>query len=161
MGYRLNCLDEPIFMAVPKLMLTEFGIHYRLESCVVFLFENLYYSKLIWMDIQRVLCFKDWTKNLIWSPLYRPHLRLASARGWWILKLGFTGSGLVATSGFNPHINTCSIQQGRGVTLLPTQISECNPRNLEMIRSQPNPNCRPLSSLGQRSHYYQVQSTFL
>ena len=60
--YRLNCLDEPIFMAVPKLMLTEFGIHYRLESCVVFLFENLYYSKLIWMDSRRVLCFKDGTK---------------------------------------------------------------------------------------------------
>ena len=35
MGYRLNRLDEPIFMAVPKPMLTEFGIHYRLESCVV------------------------------------------------------------------------------------------------------------------------------
>ena len=35
MGYRLNCLDEPVFMAVPKPMLTEFGIHYRLESCGV------------------------------------------------------------------------------------------------------------------------------
>ena len=34
MGYRLNRLDEPVFMAVPKIMLTEFGIHYRLESCV-------------------------------------------------------------------------------------------------------------------------------
>ena len=34
MGYRLNRLDEPVFMAVPKPMLTEFGIHYRLESCV-------------------------------------------------------------------------------------------------------------------------------
>ena len=34
MGYRLNCLDEPVFMAVPKPMLTEFGIHFRLESCV-------------------------------------------------------------------------------------------------------------------------------
>ena len=33
MGYRLNRLDEPVFMAVPKSMLTEFGIHYRLESC--------------------------------------------------------------------------------------------------------------------------------
>ena len=33
MGYRLNRLDEPIFMAVPKPMLTEFGIHYILESC--------------------------------------------------------------------------------------------------------------------------------
>ena len=33
MGHRLNHLDEPVFMAVPKPMLTEFGIHYRLESC--------------------------------------------------------------------------------------------------------------------------------
>ena len=33
MGYRLNLLEEPVFMAVPKPMLTEFGIHYRLESC--------------------------------------------------------------------------------------------------------------------------------
>ena len=34
MGYRLNCLDEHIFVVVPKPLLTEFGIHYRLESCV-------------------------------------------------------------------------------------------------------------------------------
>ena len=33
MGYRLNRLDETIFMAVSKPMLTEFGIHYILESC--------------------------------------------------------------------------------------------------------------------------------
>ena len=33
-GYCLNRLDEPIFMALPKPILTEFGIHYRLESCV-------------------------------------------------------------------------------------------------------------------------------
>ena len=36
MGYRLNRLDEPVFMAVPKPMLTEFGIHYILESCDLF-----------------------------------------------------------------------------------------------------------------------------
>ena len=29
----MNRLDEPVFMAVPKPMLNEFGIHYRLESC--------------------------------------------------------------------------------------------------------------------------------
>ena len=34
MGYPLNRLDEPVFMAVPKALQTEFGIHYRLESCV-------------------------------------------------------------------------------------------------------------------------------
>ena len=32
MGYRLNRLDEPIFKAVSKPLLTEFGIHHRLES---------------------------------------------------------------------------------------------------------------------------------
>ena len=34
MGYRLNRLDEPVFIAVSKPLLTEFGIHHRLESCV-------------------------------------------------------------------------------------------------------------------------------
>ena len=32
MGCRLNRLDEPVFMAVPKPTLTEFGIHNILES---------------------------------------------------------------------------------------------------------------------------------
>ena len=31
--YRLNRLDEPVLMAVPKPMQTEFDIHHRLESC--------------------------------------------------------------------------------------------------------------------------------
>ena len=35
MGYRLNRHDAPVFMAGPKPMLTEFGIHRRLESGVV------------------------------------------------------------------------------------------------------------------------------
>ena len=34
MGYRLKRLDEPIFMAGPKPMRTDFGIYQRLESCV-------------------------------------------------------------------------------------------------------------------------------
>ena len=33
MGYRLNHLDEPVFIAVSKPLLTEFGIHHRFESC--------------------------------------------------------------------------------------------------------------------------------
>ena len=33
MGYHLNCLTELVFIAVSKLLLTEFGIHYRSESC--------------------------------------------------------------------------------------------------------------------------------
>ena len=32
MGYRLICLDEAVF----KALLTEFGIHHRLESCDIF-----------------------------------------------------------------------------------------------------------------------------
>ena len=32
-GYRLNRLDEPIFIEVSIPLLTEFGIHFRLESC--------------------------------------------------------------------------------------------------------------------------------
>ena len=35
MGYRLNRLDELVLIAVSKPLLTEFGIHHRLESCVV------------------------------------------------------------------------------------------------------------------------------
>ena len=35
MGYRLNCLDVTVFMAALKPMLTEFGIHNRLESCAL------------------------------------------------------------------------------------------------------------------------------
>ena len=35
MGYRLNRLDETVFMTVSKPLLTEFGIHHRLESCEV------------------------------------------------------------------------------------------------------------------------------
>ena len=37
MGHCLNRLDEPVFMAVSKPLLTEFGIHHRLESCDEFL----------------------------------------------------------------------------------------------------------------------------
>ena len=33
MGYRLNRLDEPVFIAVSKPLLTEFGIDCRFESC--------------------------------------------------------------------------------------------------------------------------------
>ena len=42
MGYRLNCLDEPVFMTVSKPLLTDLGIHHRLESCVTYLRQYLY-----------------------------------------------------------------------------------------------------------------------
>ena len=34
-GSWLDTHQEPVFMAVPKPILTEFGIHYRLESCAL------------------------------------------------------------------------------------------------------------------------------
>ena len=39
MGYRLNGLDEPVFMAGPKPMRTEFGIYHRLGSFKEFSLE--------------------------------------------------------------------------------------------------------------------------
>ena len=41
MGYCLNRLDEPVFMAGPKPMQTEFGIHHRLESCEQYFLRGL------------------------------------------------------------------------------------------------------------------------
>ena len=42
MRYHLNCLDEPISIAVTKPLLTEFGVHLRLESCgLVFCISGL------------------------------------------------------------------------------------------------------------------------
>ena len=44
MGYRLNRLDEPVFMAVSKPMQTEFGIHHRLESCALICLKGKFKS---------------------------------------------------------------------------------------------------------------------
>ena len=40
MGYHLNRLDEPVLMAVPKPMLTKFGIDYRLVVVKMICGEN-------------------------------------------------------------------------------------------------------------------------
>ena len=46
-GYRLNHLDEPVFMAGPKPMLAEIGIHHRLESCIGhYMYYNRFWSRL-------------------------------------------------------------------------------------------------------------------
>ena len=47
MGYRLNRLDEPVFMAVSKPLLTEFGIHHRLESSVRLIIHGEHLSNII------------------------------------------------------------------------------------------------------------------
>ena len=48
MGYRLNRLDESVFMAVSKPMQTEFGIHHRLESCEAYLKQGCLIEKAYW-----------------------------------------------------------------------------------------------------------------
>ena len=45
MGYRLNRLDELVFIAVSKPLLIELGFYHRLESCVGFL--KSYYKTLV------------------------------------------------------------------------------------------------------------------
>ena len=61
MGYRLNRLDEPLFTAVSKPLLTEFGIHHTLES-----FDGLTNSKNI-----------HWQNN--------PHFTALASVSWWVL----------------------------------------------------------------------------
>ena len=81
MGYRLNPLDEPVFMAGAKPMRAEFGIHHRLESCVVFLqhlivttVENPYLLELFCfpcLDISRIaIPHKQWTLSSILAPIF-------------------------------------------------------------------------------------------
>ena len=46
MGYRLNRLDEPVFMAVPKSMLTEFGMSFIRDWRVVVKISDNNFPKL-------------------------------------------------------------------------------------------------------------------
>ena len=58
MGYRLNRLNEPVFMAVQKPLLTEFGIHYRLDSCVTLITcSSLTFClvRMVWMMVHPLL----------------------------------------------------------------------------------------------------------
>ena len=73
MGYRLNRLDEPIFMAVSKPMQTEFGIHHRLESYVAcwHLHKRLYQlvagtNKLSQSSVMRLSTAFLFAKNFCW-----------------------------------------------------------------------------------------------
>ena len=66
MGYRLNRLDEPVFMAVPKLMLTEFGMSSK--SCE----ENLEPVGLVntWsMDWVLWIVDRRWMVGVRWTRL--------------------------------------------------------------------------------------------
>ena len=48
----MNRLDEPVFMAVSKPLLTEFGIHPRLESCALGLSFDFLKGKEIFCSIE-------------------------------------------------------------------------------------------------------------
>ena len=72
MGYRLNRLDEPVFMAVPEPMLTEFGIYYRLESCVLlrdrcnllqFLCKPTWIAQIPLSVSEHILSDRNWKKQ--------------------------------------------------------------------------------------------------
>ena len=54
MGYRLNCLDEAVFVTVSKPMQTEFGIHHRLESCMQYTELS---GKEIILNVANVFCY--------------------------------------------------------------------------------------------------------
>ena len=65
MGYRLNRLDEPIFMAGPKPLRTEFGIHLRLESCAKF---SIAYIPILDLNLFAMKDFSAKSKNELNSP---------------------------------------------------------------------------------------------
>ena len=52
MEYCLNRRDEPIFMAVSKPLLTEFGIHYRLESCANAFYGSIFCETILCRAVQ-------------------------------------------------------------------------------------------------------------
>ena len=47
MGYRLNRLDEPVFIAVSKPLLTEFAIHHNLRVVGLIINQNMNGKKLL------------------------------------------------------------------------------------------------------------------
>ena len=54
MGYCLNRLNEPVFVAVSKPMLTEFGINYGLQSCAQLSKKELK-NETFWKGLQFLL----------------------------------------------------------------------------------------------------------
>ena len=77
------CLDEPVFMAGPKPMRTEFGIHHRLESCALY-----WLSKLQCNRPSSVLNRDTNVKINFFDPLNLIHLHLWQAKlkqvYWWV-----------------------------------------------------------------------------
>ena len=55
MGYHLNRLDEPVFIAVSKPLLTEFDIHHRLERLMLTMANWRYRTVIISFSVFRYL----------------------------------------------------------------------------------------------------------
>ena len=55
MGYGLDRLDELVLMAAPKPMLTEFGIHHKLESCDANFMANVVVKRIISIALPDIL----------------------------------------------------------------------------------------------------------
>ena len=74
MGYGLNRLDEPVFMAGPKPMQTEFGIHQRLESCEMYLKQKARQGKKAQLLLQTLLMLLGlWNKRTkYWFSVFLP-----------------------------------------------------------------------------------------
>ena len=72
MGYRLNRLDEPVFIEVSKPLLTEFGIHHRLESCDIYhLIEHRKVMEAALFDfISRLI--SPLPNYILWHCIFRP-----------------------------------------------------------------------------------------
>ena len=62
----MNRLDEPVFMALPKPMLSEFDIHHRLVSC------GLYNTMVLMGKISRYLNRNRLAMNAIFLRLVLP-----------------------------------------------------------------------------------------
>ena len=60
MGYHLNRNVKPVFTAVSKPLLTEFGIHHRLESC-----EFYFYKAFKLGHVRKILHFLKFTKDIV------------------------------------------------------------------------------------------------
>ena len=96
MGYRLNCLDEPVFMAVPKPMLTEFGIHHRLESCV---FSN---NACVLVRLRANMKWEN-VNSIIWSAQH------SDGRGFAVLFLEVTGCSMFYNHESGNHVSALSL----------------------------------------------------
>ena len=76
MGCHLNRLEEPVFIAVSKPLLTEFGIHHRLESCVRFLLAYSLAMASSFSLLKKFHCRYGFVKSRHWKSKSKSGARL-------------------------------------------------------------------------------------